>query len=118
MVSKVVMVVDDDEDIRYALSCILEDEGYRVLSVEHGRAALDMLLAGERPGVIFLDLMMPVMDGWAFRDEQKKHAELAQIPVVVITAAGRDRSSTIDADRVLQKPLSFDVVLRTVEEFC
>src|SRR5205814_8831977 len=83
-----ILVVDDDPDIRDSLREVLEDEGYDVSCVGNGREALDHLKAASpRPCVILLDLMMPVMDGWQFRREQKKlEPELANIPLVVITA--------------------------------
>ena len=75
-----ILVVDDDPDIRDSLREVLEDEGYEVACVGNGREALDHLkTANPRPCVILLDLMMPVMDGWQFRKEQKQDAEIAGI---------------------------------------
>ena len=83
-------MVDDDPDIRDSLREVLEDEGYEVACVGNGREALDHLkTASPRPCVILLDLMMPVMDGWQFRREQKQDADIADIPLVVITATGQ-----------------------------
>ena len=71
-----ILVVDDDPDIRDSLREVLEDEGYEVACVGNGREALDHLkTANPRPCVILLDLMMPVMDGWQFRKEQKQDAD-------------------------------------------
>jgi CheY-like chemotaxis protein len=83
-----VLVVDDDQAILEALSVLLQNDGYGVVTAQDGRAALDHLRRGLRPCVILLDLMMPVMDGWDFRHEQLKEDDLKDIPVVVITAAG------------------------------
>jgi CheY-like chemotaxis protein len=112
------MVVDDDEHIRDALSMILEDEGFEALCVDNGRAALDVLNGGQRPCVILLDLMMPVMDGWQFRQVQKSTPEHSDIPVVVITAAGASATSTIDANKVLHKPITADAIMSAVSEYC
>jgi CheY-like chemotaxis protein len=116
---KYVMVVDDDEHIRDALSSILEDEGYSTILADNGKSALEQLRASSvRPCLIFLDLMMPEMDGWEFRQQQKAIPMHADIPVVVITAAGVDRSATIDAAAVLHKPVSADTIMRAVDQFC
>ncbi len=117
--TKTVMIVDDDPDIRDAFCAILEVEGYEVICVDNGQAALDHLVTGgETPCVIFLDLMMPVMDGWEFRTRQKKLHHYADIPVVVVTAAGRDRSSTIDAAEILEKPVSYEQIMRAIDSYC
>ena len=61
--------------------------------------------------MILLDLMMPVMDGWQFRQAQVQDEELAKIPVIVVSAAGRDRIERIDADAYLSKPVDLDELL-------
>ena len=111
----VVLIVDDDEDIRDALKDLLEDEGYRVLTADNGRDALETLAGGAAPRVILLDLMMPVMDGWQFRIEQKKDPLLAAIPVVVITAAGDVGEMDVD---VVPKPIDLERVLGAVARHC
>ncbi len=114
-----VMIVDDDPDIRDAFRSILEVEGYEVVCAEHGQAALDYLLHGRKqPCMIFLDLMMPVMDGQEFRDRQKQLQGAADIPVVVVTAAGRDRQAGIDAAEILQKPISYEKIMHALERYC
>jgi CheY-like chemotaxis protein len=113
-----ILVVEDDRDLREILSDALELEGYETVCVEHGEAALRHLYTGARPCVILLDLMMPVMDGWTFRREILKDQSLADIPVVVMTAAGADRAQTIPSNRVLYKPLEMDAVVDAVQEHC
>ena len=68
--------------------------------------------------MIFLDLMMPVMNGWQFRDAQKQEPRLASIPVVIITANGAVPTNSVDADERLYKPISLDRLLDTAEHFC
>ena len=113
-----VLVVDDDADIRDALCELLEDEGYRAISAANGQEALANLSTGELPCVILLDLMMPVMDGWEFRRRQQEDPRLAQVPVVVITAAGKYGTSSIDAAHVLPKPLRLELVLEALQQYC
>jgi CheY-like chemotaxis protein len=112
-----VLVVDDDPDIRDSLREVLEDEGYTVSSVANGREALDYLRSGKRPCVILLDLMMPIMDGWQFRREQKQDATIADIPLVVITATGK-RPVLIDADELVMKPLDLTRLFEAIDRYC
>ena len=114
----VIFVVDDDESIRESLCEIFEDEGHRALGLANGAAALEALERGLRPCLILLDLMMPIMDGWDFRERQLSHPEFASIPVVVITAAGNVDTTGLKANRVLAKPLKLEHVLHEVEQHC
>lgn len=113
-----VMVVDDDDDIRETLAGLLEDEGYAVAAFATGRDALAALREGLAPRVILLDLMMPVMDGAEFRREQLADPKLAPIPVVLVTAAGLERVDRADFPEVLRKPLKIDRVLEVIAEHC
>ena len=112
-----ILIVDDDPDIRDSLKEVLEDEGYEVNGVANGREALDYLRRGQRPCVILLDLMMPVMDGWQFRKEQKQDADIAGIPLVVITATGK-RPVLIDAAELVMKPLDLTQLFAAIERYC
>lgn len=115
-----VFIVDDDFGIRDAFREILEVEGCRVASAANGRVALDHLRRGERPCVILLDLMMPVMDGWQFRREQQKDPALAEIPVVVVSADTqvRQKAAVLRAAGHLQKPIEMDTLLATISRYC
>jgi CheY-like chemotaxis protein len=109
-----VMVIDDEEAIREALSQSLEDAGCEVVTAANGKDALAHLRSGALlPSLIFLDLGMPEMDGYTFREEQKREPALAGIPVVVITALGK--APIVDARKVLHKPIALDVLLETLE---
>jgi CheY-like chemotaxis protein len=113
-----VLVVDDDPDIRESLREVLEDEGYEVACVGNGQEALEHLkTVSPRPCVILLDLMMPVMDGWQFRKEQKKDPDIAGIPLVVITATGK-RPVLIDAAELVMKPLDLSRLFEAIERYC
>jgi CheY-like chemotaxis protein len=100
-----ILVVDDDTDIRSTLCEYLEDEGYAVGSAANGKDALDYLREHPTTSVVLLDLMMPIMDGYQFRIEQKSDPAIASIPVVVMTARGAIDRTEIDVDQVLAKPL-------------
>jgi CheY-like chemotaxis protein len=113
------MIVEDDPDTREMLGKFLELEGFDVSTAANGRVALDQLGHGVAPCVIILDLMMPVMNGWQFREAQSSDPRLSQIPVVVVTAAGaRADIPAIAAHAWLSKPVDFDRLLRTITPLC
>ncbi len=109
-----VLVVDDDPDILDAICDILDGEGYRVARARHGIEALDQI-AQERPSVILLDLMMPVMDGLAFAQALRSHDALGAIPIVVISADGNpQKAAAVGARGFLAKPFDIDALLTQV----
>ena len=116
--SATVLIVEDDLDTREMLGRFLELEGYNVETAENGKRALERLGSGVGACVILLDLMMPVMDGWQFRQEQIRDAALADIPVIVVSAAGRERLEKIHANAYLSKPVDLDELLGCVTQFC
>jgi CheY-like chemotaxis protein len=111
-----ILLVEDDPDVREAVAETLEENGYEVLSAENGAEALELLEAAQSsPALILLDLMMPVMDGWGFREAQRKMPRHANVPVVALTAHGDFRG--FDAAMHLRKPVSLDALLETVRKF-
>lgn len=113
-----ILVVEDDKNLRDSLCEALEWEGFATVSAEHGEAALRYLRAGERPCVILLDLMMPVMDGWSFRREMMNDQALSDIPVVIMSAARLDRGPPVEVNEVLVKPLQMDTVVEAIQRHC
>jgi CheY-like chemotaxis protein len=113
---RLVLIVDDDEDIRAALCAVLEEVGYDPRAVANGREALDLLRAGPLPSLILLDLMMPVMDGWQFRAVQRADPALSRIPVVAITASGFSSEivAQLGVQRCLAKPLQIETLIETL----
>lgn len=118
MTQPTVFVVEDDVDTREMLARFLELEGFAVETAANGRQALERLEAGTPASIILLDLMMPVMDGWQFRREQARHETLSKIPVIVVSAAGRDRIAQIDADAYLSKPVDLEELLARITDIC
>ena len=116
--SATVFIVEDDVDTREMLGSFLELEGYHVETAANGKLALERLGSGVGACVILLDLMMPVMDGWQFRQAQVRDTTLADIPVIVVSAAGRERIEKIHADAYLSKPVDLDELLGCVTQFC
>ncbi len=109
-----VLVVEDDHLIREAIAEALDEEGFEVVEAANGREALDKLHGPEPASLVLLDLMMPVMDGWSFREAQLHDPEISNIPVVVLSAV---RDDSVPAQRHFSKPCDLDELLDTVWEF-
>jgi CheY-like chemotaxis protein len=118
--SQRILVVEDDSALREALSQVLSDEGYDMLSARDGLEAVNCLKKGNRPDVILLDLSMPVVNGWEFRMFQKRDPDLARIPVILITAGGytREEVAWLEPSALLPKPLDLPFLLSAVRKFC
>jgi CheY-like chemotaxis protein len=116
--SPTVLIVEDDPDTREMLTSFLQLEGFQTATASNGREALDRLTDDVNADVIVLDLMMPVMDGWQFRQRQVEDARLARIPTIVVSAAGRDRMAQISADAYLAKPIDMEELLSRVTQLC
>ncbi len=109
-----VLVVDDDPAIRGFLSETLLDEGYEVRDAANGQEALDALDAWHAD-VILLDLMMPVMDGWTFRQRQLEAGSINHIPVIVMSAARALPDERLRAVATFSKPFDLGTLLETVQ---
>jgi CheY-like chemotaxis protein len=113
-----VLVVEDNDDVREMMAVTLELEGHHVATAINGRDALEKLHTGERPCVILLDLMMPVMNGWEFRRALELDPVLRDVPVVVVSAATREMAQRAHAAAHLPKPLDMDQLLDVVGTLC
>lgn len=117
---KAILIVEDDRDIRESITEFLECEGYAVKSAVDGAQALE-LLRGEStlPAVILLDLRMPRMDGFKFREEQRKDSRLARVPVVLMTADAHITSSKdqLGVAAVLRKPIDIEALAVMLQKF-
>ena len=111
-----VLVVDDDDLMRDLLVEALSDGPYRVRTARDGLEALAVLAGSWRPDLILLDLMMPNMDGWAFRARQLALAEIADIPVIVLSAGPNLRHGVdaLGAAVIVPKPFDLDLLLNIV----
>ncbi len=118
--SKLILIVEDDPDVALSMGDVLESEGYRIAIAGNGSEAIDELKKGTRPDLILLDMMMPVMDGWKFREEQRRLPDVEAIPVVTVTADGdaRGKAASVQAAAHLSKPVTIDGLLDVVERLC
>ncbi len=110
-----VLIIDDDADTRARIRKVMERDGWAVTEAENGQEGLDRLDAA-RPGIVLLDLTMPVMDGFAFLQAMRARPECDAIPVVVLTALDltwEDRRRLHGASQILHKG---DVSMRTLAE--
>jgi two-component system, OmpR family, response regulator RpaA len=106
-----VLVVDDDPDTRQMYSTYLSTMNCKVYDASDGRTGLDRAVA-LRPDLIILDLMMPRVDGWTVLTNLRASSWTADIPIVVVSAAGeaRDQALCLGADACLTKPCSPEVL--------
>lgn len=113
-----ILIVEDDADLREMMAQLLTLEGFKASTVANGREALEYLSQGDKPDVILLDLMMPVMDGWEFRRQQQARADVSKVPVIVLSALDQTRAADVNAVAFLKKPLDFDRLLELVRQYC
>ncbi|MDB4946889.1 MAG: response regulator [Labilithrix sp.] len=114
-----VLVVEDDRDIRETLEEVLVAEGYTVEVASNGQEALERLRAAEPlPNLILLDLMMPVKDGLAFREEQQRDPLLAEVPIVIMSADAHieEKRRRMHVDAAIRKPFDIDLMLQMVAQ--
>lgn len=117
MTGQHVLVVDDDPDMVEVMTAILAAEGYAYETASNGVAALDAI-DRDRPAVVLLDMLMPVMNGWQAAEEIH-HRYGRTIPIIVVTAAehAEARAHEVDADGVLSKPFDVADLLRMVSRY-
>jgi len=116
---KSILIVDDDPDFQDALANLLQSRGYVVSSADNGAKALQRLRESDPPGLILLDLMMPVMDGHEFLAQRNADPVLADVPVVVLTAGHHPQGSVVPgAADVLYKPFESDDLIRILQRYC
>ena len=114
-----VLIVDDDRGIRRSLQQVLGDEGFAIAEAGNGQEALERLHQAPLPAVILLDLMMPVMDGYALSRRMRDEPELSKIPVIVVTAGGNchEVKSNIAVRDCLHKPIDLNRLLASVSRY-
>ena len=110
----VILLVEGEEPIQQFIGEFLQDEGYTVLCAHHGAQALS-LIKGRRPDLVVTDLMMPVMNGSELCRRLRSDATTREVPIIVMSAAGRDQAD--HADAFLGKPFDLDDLLEVVARY-
>lgn len=111
-----ILIVDDEFGIVEAIQDLLQDEGYATRSAFNGRQALD-ILARERPLLVLLDDMMPVMDGQTLLSAMKRIPALSGIPVIMMSANRPDSWRELTCAAFLAKPFNLMQLLTVVHRF-
>jgi CheY-like chemotaxis protein len=115
-----ILLIEDDRDICEIVEQVLADEGYETVAAPNGAEGLARLRTlVPPPSVILLDLMLPVMDAWQFRAEQRADARLADIPVVIFSANPKigQHADSLGAAAVIRKPPDLDELLEVLGRF-
>lgn len=116
-----ILIVEDETDIRDNLRDFFEMEGYRATTAPHGAAALEFLESAgnstDKPDMILLDLMMPVMSGFEFVQQYRKSHLAYSVPIVVMSADNQTERKTreMGVDHYIKKPLELDSLVQLVE---
>ena len=108
------LVVDDDVELCESMADALTDAGYDPVTAGDGLRALLVFENGAAPKLILLDLMMPDMNGWQFREQQLRDQKMKDVPVVVMTASRDLRRHPVQADAFLFKPFTLEDLLEQV----
>jgi len=115
-----VMVIEDDDDIRDDLAFLIHADGHDVVTASDGAEALAKLAEVAKPCIILLDLMMPVMDGWEFRERVREIGDLDDVPIVLVSGVAeiKDAARKLDAADYLAKPVDLDKLAEIVDAHC
>lgn len=115
-----ILSIEDEPGMSSLIQLIFERQGHRVVSVKSGEFGLEMLKS-LRPDVLLLDLMLPDIDGWDIYQQMKEDEELAQVPVIIVSARDRDQDArsgrfVIGDDRFIEKPFEVKNLIKAVNE--
>jgi CheY-like chemotaxis protein len=120
MRSGYLLIVEDEPDIRKLLDTTLTFKGYRVITANNGKEALEVVQK-EHPTIVIADIMMPELDGFGLVHRLRINPETREVPVVFITATyvapeDREFALNIGATRFIQKPVDLEMFLKTIAE--
>ncbi|MFC1942491.1 response regulator transcription factor [Chloroflexota bacterium] len=121
-----ILIVDDDPDMRDALTIILESRGYQIVTAQDGAEGLAKLKA-EKPDLMMLDLLMPKMDGFAVMKELQdvRWAKYREIPILILSSVREEASRRryeletalrLEVDDYVEKPIAPDILLERIEK--
>jgi CheY-like chemotaxis protein len=111
-----ILVVDDDDDFRETVAEVLTEAGYPVEQAENGEKALERIRE-EQPGVVLLDLKMPVLDGWGVMERMRQDPRSAAVPILILSAYGFEWESELTgAQGYIPKSVGMDEILERVRK--
>jgi CheY-like chemotaxis protein len=110
-----ILIVEDDETVREGMTLLLEDAGHAVAAVGNGLEALE-LMKSRVPCLVLLDLMMPVMTGWALHAAMRADPRLSRVPICVVSAV--TAQAPADVEHVLEKPVHVPSLLELCAGYC
>ena len=113
---KIILIVEDEEDLREFFKESLTSFGYEVFASSNGKAALETLQAGLSPNVIISDLMMPEMNGWEFAQALRESTKFNQIPLIIVSAL-IDKSPPENSRCCVAKPFKLNELLQSIEKY-
>jgi CheY-like chemotaxis protein len=113
-VTKLLLVVEDDDDLRSVLAGLLAHSGYHVEAARDGAIAWERVQLEPRPAALLLDLSMPRLNGAELRERMLRDEATRDIPVIVCT--GSERNPELEACTVLKKPVDIDVLLVAIRD--
>ena len=115
-----VLVIDDHSDTRDGLATVLEMEGFSVVTAEDGYRALVLLQQGLRPCIIVMDLMMPIMNGFEFREAQLRDPTIQHIPVIALSGVTdpAETATHLAAHAYVHKPTEARNIVALVRQHC
>lgn len=115
--AKKLLVIEDKDAERLAIARLLEGAGYYVAVARDGEKAGDVI-AGERPDLILLDMIIPVHDGWEFLEDRRQRGRFADIPVLMVTGlsiASERWAQDLGAQGLVKKPINPSALMAAIE---
>ncbi|HEY7723979.1 MAG TPA: response regulator [Anaeromyxobacteraceae bacterium] len=111
-----ILVVDDDDDFRETVAEVLAQAGYPVQKAENGEVALQRVKE-ELPGIVLLDLKMPVLDGWGVMERMRADPRGAAVPILILSAYGFEwESELLGAQGYIPKSVGMDEIVERVRK--
>ncbi|AWN75735.1 response regulator [Legionella anisa] len=114
-----ILLIEDNNAVSEALVWALDYAGYMTVAVRDGQEALNMLEKDPLPAIIFLDLMMPVLDGFEFRERKKTSQRIRNIPTIITSAqTNLEKMEKMPHETFLSKPFDLNDVFHILKEYC
>ena len=115
---KSILIIEDEESIRQTLRDVFELKGFTVYSATNGAEGIrELREMPQKPCVVLLDLMMPVVNGWQFLDVQRNDPKLSDIPIIICSAY-EESAKAVHPEGFVAKPVQLATLLAAVNKFC